>query len=382
MKKSEMKELVRHCFYSILSIINRIIPKSNQVFLYADECLYDSLEALARYYIEHPGITVLCMADEYDKSIMDSGNIAIIKSSLFHAIKLMFRSRVVVDISLHKIKIQPAPKQEIIQIWHGTPLKGFSERKSSFLQNGKYYSRILIPSPFFKPCFEKLFGCDDSKFVVLGKPRNDYLFLSERYIKWSDKNTRVMWLPTFRHGLGREETKKDIPLLDRENIAELDRFLKKEDIVLYIKPHPLQMIELQTQLVKIDCSNIIFLTDKELREKGIPLYSFLGSMNALITDYSSVFYDFLLLDRPIGFVIDDMKEYRSSRGFVFDNPLEYMPGEKIVSYRQLISFLLSVKNGEDLYKEERKKINEIANCYVDGKNCQRLYEYICQLMDR
>ena len=56
----------------------------------------------------------------------------------------------------------------------------------------------------------------------------------------------------------------------------------------------------------------------------------LGSSDALITDYSSVYFDYLLLDKPIGFTVDDMELYIKDRGFIFNNPEEYMPGKRYI----------------------------------------------------
>ena len=50
----------------------------------------------------------------------------------------------------------------------------------------------------------------------------------------------------------------------------------------------------------------------------------------------------MLLNRPIAFTVEDIEEYRKKRGFVFDNPFEYMPGEKINSYEDLEKYVVNV----------------------------------------
>lgn len=92
-----------------------------------------------------------------------------------------------------------------------------------------------------------------------------------------------------------------------------------------IKLHPLS----ESSPDRLRKFNNISVIDQETFEKnGVGLYSLLGRADALITDYSSVYFDYLLLDRPIGFAVGDMKDYEGERGFTVDNPYEYMPGEK------------------------------------------------------
>ena len=66
--------------------------------------------------------------------------------------------------------------------------------------------------------------------------------------------------------------------------------------------------------------------------------------------------DYLLLNRPIGFTLDDYDAYTESRGWVFEDPLEYMPGEHIYNVQQFEQFVLDVKNGKDDYENQRKAI--------------------------
>ena len=98
--------------------------------------------------------------------------------------------------------------------------------------------------------------------------------------------------------------------------------------------------------------------------------------DALITDYSSVFYDYLLLDRPIAFTINDLNEYADTRGFVFENPLQFMPGEKISTKHEFIRFLENVYQGDDRYQSKRKEINDFCNYYTDGNNCERILKMV------
>ena len=109
-------------------------------------------------------------------------------------------------------------------------------------------------------------------------------------------------------------------------------------------------------------------------DKNIQLYEILPVFDALITDYSSVAIDYLLIDKPIGFTLDDFEEYRKSRGFVFNDPREYMPGEHIYVLDDLIKFISNVANGKDEYKDKRDELKRIAHNPAQNY-CDRILEH-------
>ena len=89
----------------------------------------------------------------------------------------------------------------------------------------------------------------------------------------------------------------------------------------------------------------------------------------LVTDYSTVAYDYLLTNHPIAFVIDDYDDY--TIGYAFDNMLDYMPGEKIKNLSDFDVFLNHISEGSDPFKKDRIKISKWANEYQDGNNAER-----------
>lgn len=374
--KIKIKEFVRHKFYDLLSIVNALVPKKRQIFLYADQYLYDSLESMANFCIANSDIKVILPTNNCNANVLSASNVRIVKNNILSIIKNMMQSKYILDISLHSIKMKPAHNQKNVQIWHGSPLKKLESEERN--RNEKYYSSILVSSQLFMEPLIHFWKCTNNKLVIMGFPRNDDLFYPAN-VK-ADEKTKIMWLPTFRHGIGREETKKDIPLLDENNIKEFNTFLKNNGIRLFVKFHPLQQAG-NTHNFFENQSNISILTDSLLRKENCSLYNFMGSMDALLTDYSSAYFDYLLLDRPIGFIVSDMDEYSDNRGFSFENPLEYMPGEHIYTLEQLRVFFSSVVNGEDHYSDKRHVINQKVNFYSDAGNCKRLYAFLTDQMD-
>ena len=104
-------------------------------------------------------------------------------------------------------------------------------------------------------------------------------------------------------------------MLTERQALELNEMLKLRNAKLIVKIHPLQ--KLSGEMKKY--SYIEFVTQEQLNKSEMTVYSLLRAADALITDYSSVYFDFMMLDRPIGFTVDDIEEYKKNRGFASKN---------------------------------------------------------------
>ena len=378
------KEQIRLFMYGLFSVLNKFIPKKNRVFVYGGDRMLDNSEAMFRYLAENTDIDILCISDQRMEKYDRYQHVLFKKNTLWNALTACLTSKVILDSSLHTVKMRPSEGQKFIQMWHGSPLKHLSG--NGRIRNADYYSYIFYASDLFKNELQNSMGADESQMVLAGGPRNDYLFsgveLPEIYRNKEGKS--IIWLPTFRRGIGRKETEKDIPVLTRDNIPLLESFLRRHGMKLFIKPHPLQMGGF-SELIPAGRSHPIHLvSDAEMLDNDIALYELLGCMDALITDYSSVYFDYLLLDRPIGFAADDFEEYERNRGFAFENPRAYMPGYFITDFQNLLTFLETVdamSPGEDRYQDARHRVNEIANYHKDYRNCERCAEIILDALE-
>ena len=168
----------------------------------------------------------------------------------------------------------------------------------------------------------------------------------------------------------RRESGIGLPIIESHHQLEmLNNVLGEKDTVLIVKLHPLQK---DMGLKELNMSNICFLSNEELSDEGLHINEILGDADGLVSDYSSAAVDFLLMDRPIGFTLDDLEEYRESRGFVL-NPIEdWIPGEKITCFEEFISFITSVCNGEDRSSETRRRIASKLHDFSDDKSCERI----------
>lgn len=96
--------------------------------------------------------------------------------------------------------------------------------------------------------------------------------------------------------------------------------------------------------------------------------------DALVSDYSSAAYDYMHLDRPVGFTMDDANEYKL--GFIVDNPDELIGGQIINDKNDFVSFINDVLNNKDPYQEKRHEVFDKSYKFHDGNSCQRLAELL------
>lgn len=202
------------------------------------------------------------------------------------------------------------------------------------------------------------------------------IFLNKLNIEKKKFEKVILWMPTWRRHVKKgnnSESKIDFPVLNSNNIHILNHYLEKENILLIIKLHPNQY---DLKFLHTKYSNIKVIKNEDLAKRNIELYQIFSEVDALLTDYSSVFFDFLLTMKPIGFVIEDINDYGNKRGFVIENPLEIMPGEKIYNLNELLRFLNNIRLEIDDYYQERLRVNYMANKYRDGNSCKRIIEYL------
>ena len=215
-----------------------------------------------------------------------------------------------------------------------------------------FFTKLVSSSDLFTPIMKTAFNAKDEQMLLVGNIRNDELFEEKK-----DKN--IIWMPTYRNSKNYHDSQDAfIFSLDESEFEDINTILAEYEYHLYIKLHPLEESQFK---FKNNYSNIHMLSEDIISQHYGTLYKFLGTTSALITDYSSVFLDYYLLDRPVAFTINDYEEYKEKRGFVFDDIKSLMAGPTISNLEELLKFLLSVMNSEDEFYIERNKVNSIVN---------------------
>jgi CDP-glycerol glycerophosphotransferase (TagB/SpsB family) len=271
-----------------------------------------------------------------------------------------------------------------INLWHGC---GFKDRKTKNGPCGKNYDFMTVNSDTYADIHAVEFGCSREQMLVTGLAKQDWLFQGlsspiNEFLEIPKTDKYIFWLPTFRmavDGLERLneyilESETGLPVVTTEAaMNKLDIILETLNISLIIKLHPVQ----DNSLISHKKYNKIFVLDnKTLTSMDYHINSLLSQADAIISDYSSVAVDFLLTDKPIGFLLDDVEEYEMSRGFVFHPIKNYLPGEKIYNFEQLTEFIREISLGLDSSKTLRHSLMKIFHAYRDGNNCERILQQI------
>lgn len=205
--------------------------------------------------------------------------------------------------------------------------------------------------------------------IILGMPRNDALFQprrmrDERWIADADDKLVVSYMPTHRlYGRG---AVSPTPFRNRPDIQE---WMKKNDVLLVVKNHP-NMLRFNKDMCLYESSCI-----KDITAAGIDPMTVLYHSDALITDYSSVWMDYLLLKRPLIFYIYDDFEH-DDVGVYYDIKEERV-GHFCYSEDELFGLIKKVKSNYDSMRPNEDVVRKFHK-YVDGNSCARYYNEITQ----
>ena len=118
------------------------------------------------------------------------------------------------------------------------------------------------------------------------------------------------------------------------------------------------------------------LKNIDLRNQLIDLYHVLNEIDALITDYSSVYIDFLIKNKPIIFIPADLDKYRSTQGLILEPYDRWTPGPKAYTQEGLSKELENLVLNQDNYSKKRSLITEILHKYQDINSSERIYKII------
>lgn len=293
------------------------------------------------------------------------------------------KSKYIID--CNKLVYKKNKNQKRLFLGHGMPYKSVPEYFNSV---GEIDGLISL-SPFFDEDLSKLHLTEKSKILDLGLPRNDDLFSKSKDIKslFKSKSYKkvIVWLPTYRQRVNKDSRLSmnnsfglGLPVIyNVENLKEINNLLKNLDILLVLKPHPAQDLSV---IKAEDLSNFVILTNKDLENADINLYEFLGQTDGLITDYSSVYYDYLLTDKPIAITTDDLEEYKKVFEFIYDDIFQVIKGEYINNIEDFKIFLNNISTGNDIAKEDRLNAKKTLHKFQDGDSSKRVYDFLVNNM--
>ena len=219
---------------------------------------------------------------------------------------------------------------------------------------GKEY--VVATSDFYAPIYESAFRRSKSHIITLGQPRNDIFYdqsgkfhASHQLSKAAKGKKVILYTPTHR-----KEGKVAFPLEEHFDFKVLNDWCIQNDILFVIRRHFYHKDE------KVDFSMYSNITD--ITEKSMDIQELLMDTDILVTDYSSTYIDYLLLDRPVVFYNFDYHDYlEHDRGMYCDYE-KAAPGYKAETFEALMEEFERLVQGDDHFKEVRRQARDFFYC--------------------
>jgi len=367
------------------------IGKDNKHFLDNTKYLYNYLIRTKEKGIKHSFLT----EDRGTLALLKEKNLPVCFYPDPKTAYRLLRTSIVISAdspnNAHISKHHLLSRAKKIQLWHGVGFKTIELTMPDIIENMKsikhrinyflnrrfpkydvmnstsefYTENVFKPALKYKEAFEG------------GYPRNDVLFREpdeldligtdiESYnqiIEYKNQGYKtILYAPTFRDN-------RNDPISDRIiNLEEWSRYGEKNNIVFILKFHPIPNAN-YTEFNKL--KNIIIYNNTK------DIYPALRYIDLMVTDYSSIYMDYLLIDRPVLFFSYDYEKYISKdRNIQFDYNW-ITPGQKCYNQDELFQEIENILiNNIDNYKEKREEIKNMAFKNPDGNSSERIWNFI------
>lgn len=241
---------------------------------------------------------------------------------------------------------------------------------------------ILATSPIMGDIFAGAFQVPRNHIIEAGYPRNDVLVSQkiknlyteqeakcvQQLKKFKDMGKTILfYMPTFRDS--------ETQFFEVMDLEDWNNFLEENQFVFCPKLHPKSKLQEKFKGINTgkNKSNI-YLIPAQIDSYGVLEYA-----DILITDYSSIYSDFLLLNRPSVLFPYDYETYRMDTREEYFSYDEYMPEPKAKTMEELMKYIQMVCQ-EDSHQSEREKVRSWMFHYTDGKSSERIYEKIQELL--
>lgn len=376
---SQVKDYIDSVLNEITYTDNHEIKRISMVTVNRSGCNSRALYHLAPGYIK----------DKYELILSEKGSLSNVENN--------------VVITTHR-NVAFRGNKINIEMWHGFPLKGMgrmnrnvNQEDTDSSENWTSANFIASYSDMYTTLMNACFPTNFSQFTITGMPRNDYLYRSkgrDGLIKiFGDEirdRTIVFYLPTFRKKT--TYSSRDFEEGNRiwnntfgfEHFDEVrfSNFLEQHKILLVSKQHAFEKAVYAHGISGCLRNHVLQLTDQALEEHNLDLYEVLNACDVLITDYSSVYFDYLLLDRPIIFTPVDIEDYRKTRGFLLEPYDFWTPGEHVISQEALEESLLRALSKPKAHEKQREMVRNIVHTYQDGCSSERVWRCIDELISK
>lgn len=403
------KKLATLPFYALGSVASILVPRASDRWVFGcGSGIGEGSLALFRFArVSNPALRLSWLArDEHERlAAMALGIPAVVKSSP-RGLWLTLRARVVVithgfgDVNRYGLR-----GAFVTQLWHGVPLKliqldsATTTRISVPLVSGqirdllrRFYRRgyraiSLMPAASDRVAgrLRSAFALPTDRVVVTGDPRDDVLVAGTETERVSVARTRllralgvsevrarlVLLAPTWRDG----DIDPGVPSADEW--IRIDAWLRSTDTMLVVRPHPLSVGDYAAGAA---ASDRVCLLTADTESDVTPL---LPAIDLLITDYSSIAFDYSLTGGVTFFLAADEESYTQSRG-LYEPYREFSGGREVHSWDALLAQL--VRFDEDpvwaaSVRRHSMTLRDRHFDHLDGRNTERVYTEILRRVE-
>ena len=384
---SRVKELIILLYNYALYLLANVIPKDKKLWVfgawYGDKYA-DNPKYLFQYVNQyHPSIRAVWLS-------RNISIVTIVKSFgyescyVYSRLGLFYSLRAGCAIYCQSLQVDMLPYMNTtkiikIQLWHGIPLKkiGYDHKQYSTsklsLKNTIFpytldsHTMMIAASSEDRRNFSSSFKMPLSKIHVTGYPRNDCIVSGNK--KASILPTKILYMPTFR------DLKLDEDAIFRQynfDVRNISETLNRLNAKLFIKLHPAFNIDADLKSEIMNESGIELLSENDI-------YDTIIEYDILITDYSSIFFDYLLTDNPIIFSPFDLDRYMELNRKLYYAYDEVTPGPKCKNWTHVMEWIEIFLDDRNIYSDERKKVKNRFHQHQDSDSCRRVMESILSL---
>jgi CDP-glycerol glycerophosphotransferase (TagB/SpsB family) len=271
---------------------------------------------------------------------------------------------------------RPPSKKVVVNLWHGMPLK-----KLGVVDGTSPMRFTLTPAigPLFQDVLREIWEAPRQHVIITGLPRNDRMLEARltrsQALPVQPNQKLIVWLPTYRRSVvGQIRCDIDVATLKAGHVAGLDvtdfqQMLVDLDAVCILKLHPMA----SRSDYPPSSGRLLVWDEAALREHEMTVAQLLGSSDALISDASSVWIDYLLLGKPIVFAFGDIASYTAGRGFIRPELLTELPGPLVTTGDSLVTAVREALT-TDPYRAARSSLADRWHAHQDANSSQRLVD--------
>ena len=381
---------LKKVFYNLICVLIRsfsfLIPKDENLWIFGawnGETYTDNPKILFEYCRKyHPGKRYVWVTQNDDVvSELSAEGADVVKARTLKWLYCILRASVLfVSAGGGDIGGILPGRCTAIQLWHGYGGKVWKKKASKRFFRDSNVHRLLYgdrnsfywmaPSEYSVETVHGNHGVNYDRCYITGQPRDDILktpdengILQMLREKHPDCRNIIAYMPTHRN-FGQQQP----DYISDHEFNMINEFCARRDLLFLFKPH---FHELKYYSGIGNHYSHIEIADIDCQPKFQDLYSYLGGVDLLVCDYSSLIFDFVYMDKPVVLFPYDLEKYNEKNGV----PEDYFAdpcGPICYNWNEVLQAIEAICS-DDVWAEARERKKKLTHFYDDDQNCERIY---------